>query len=236
VADIAITCPQCATSTTVSEFADDANLQCRECGKTLKKPGAETADTEGNPVTTGGQPPPSKSGLRLKNPKQPQPLEDGDETVVPIIPPPEPENQTDSLELRPEIKSGKRQINHAIIAAGLFVVLGGVMGYLRYGGVLPRDILVMVREYAWLVFLAFNVAIVLKAMTDNIMQGVLCLLVPGYALFYLFGISDTFYLRAVFGGLLVGIGQDAVFKLNIHATKLVEIVHDFISRGGGDIR
>jgi hypothetical protein len=238
VADIAITCSQCSTITTVSEFADSGKLQCRECGKQLEKPGAlATALAKHEQLEKGSPSPAKKSGLRLANRKHATPPPEDEPTVdKPIIPPPDPINQRDTLELRPEIKDDKRRINHAAVAGSIFVVLGSAMGYLRYGGVLPPDVIAMTTEYGWLVVVAFHVMIVLKAMTDSMLQGILCLLVPGYSLFYLFGVSDDFYLRAILAGVLVGIGQDAAIKLSGYAAQAGDVVHSFIAGGGGDIR
>jgi hypothetical protein len=236
MADIEITCSQCATVTTVSEFVDDSNLKCRKCGTPIEKPG--------NPKTAAGKPgsdaPPSptQSGLRLaKREREYTPLpENADGEIVPIVPPPPPEDRSGSLELRPTIKDDKSHVNHAAIAAALFVVLGGGMGYLRYGGILRPDILVLMAEYAWVVFALFHIMIVLKSMTDSMLHGILSLFVPGYSLFYIFTISDDFYLRAILAGVLVGIGQDAAYKLNIYALEIANYVHAFIAGGGGDIR
>ncbi len=239
--DIAITCSKCETITTVSEFVDETKLKCRKCGGRLEKPGALTAAIARHEATTSTEQPPTptqRGGLRLaKRNREYTPIpKTGDEPITPIMPIPPPEVQTGSLELRPQIKDDKKHINHTLIASLLFVILGGAMGYLRYGGVLRPHILDMAIEYSWIAFMIFHVMIVLKAMTDSILQGVLCLFVPGYSLFYIFTISDDFYLRAIFAGLLVGIGQDTAFKLNIYALKIINIVHSFIAGGGGDIR
>jgi len=238
VADIEITCPNCATVTTISEFVDDAKLQCRSCGAHLEKPGAlaQAAKCEGTPVSP---PPPTQSGLRLAKRQREYtapPTDEGDNALKAIVEAPATQGQTVPLELRPEIKDDTRRINHAAIAAALFVVLGGAMGYLRYGNILPEDILALTVEYSWIAFVAFHAMIVLKAMTDNIMQGILCLLVPGYSLFYIFTISDDFYLRAALAGLLVGIGQDTSIKLTAYASTITQIVNGFIAEGGGSIR
>jgi hypothetical protein len=68
------------------------------------------------------------------------------------------------------------------------------------------------------------------------LQGILCLFIPGYSFYYLFGVTDEFYLRAIVAGLLVGIGQDAAIQLKEHAGHITGAVNDFISGGGGKIR
>jgi hypothetical protein len=238
MADIEITCPQCTTVTTVSEFVDDSNLQCRKCGKPIEKPGDPQTTAAKQNSDAPPPPAPTQSGLRLaKRKREYTPLpEDADGEIVPLIQPPPPEDRSGTLELRPTIKDNKSRINHAAIAAALFVVLGGCMGYLRYGGILRPDMLVLVAEYSWVAFALFHVMIVVKAMTDSMLQGILSLLVPGYALFYIFTVSDDFYLRAILAGVLVGIGQDAAYTINLHALDIANYVHGFIAGGGGDIR
>jgi len=247
MADIEITCQKCSTVTTVSEFADDSSLQCRSCGAHIEKPGALATAAAAQQQGEGAEfssPPPTQSGLRLAKRKREYtaPADGSDEALKSIVDAaaaaedPASQGQDVPLELRPEVKPDTKRVSHAAIAGALFLVLGGTMGWLRYGGGLPPQYLALATKYGWIAVMTFHIIIVLKAMTDGMMQGILCLLVPGYSLFYLFAISDDFYLRAVFGGLLVGLGQDAAVKLNMYAAQIAEVAHGFIARGGGDIR
>ncbi len=241
--DIDLTCPDCSTVTTLSEFVNESKLICRKCKKKLQKPGALAAAVAAaaakNEHAEFTPPAPTQSGLRLAKRKRDyiEPAVDA-VSVMETLRAKQPHTAEDQdLELRPQVEENRSRINHAAIATAIFVVLGGGMGYLRYGGnVLPPDILDMSIEYSWIVFLVFHAFVVLKSMTDNMLQGILCLLVPGYSLFYLFTISDNFYLRAVLAGLLVGIGQDTAAQLSAHAAVISGIVKGFIAGGGGDIR
>jgi hypothetical protein len=242
--DIDLTCPDCSTVTTLSVFVDESKLVCRKCKKQLQKPGALAAAAAAaaakNEHAEFTPPAPTRSALRLAKRKRDyiEPAVDA-VSVMETIRAKQPHNAEDQdLELRPQVEENRSRVNHALIATLIFVALGGGMGYLRYGGggVLPPNILEMSIEYSWIVFLVFHAFVVLKAMTDNMLQGILCLLVPGYSLFYLFTISDNFYLRAVLAGLLVGIGQDTAAQLSAHAAVLSGIVKGFIAGGGGDIR
>lgn len=239
MADINITCPKCQSETTISEFVDASNLKCHSCGATLEKPGGliQAATKETN--SDGTTPPAGKSKLRVKRRKK-EPLitepnagaslkdivnQAGNYDV----------NNVEKIKLHPKVKNKENHINHATIAGLLFLVLGGAMGYLRYGNILPDKYLDISVQYSWIVLLVFHGAITLKALTDNMMQGILCLLVPGYSLFYLFAVSDNFYLRAIFAGLLIGIGLDAAAELKVRAGALAKIAGDFIASGGGNI-
>ncbi len=239
MADINITCQKCSTETTISEFVDDSNLKCHSCGATLEKPGGLIQDATKDRPDAPMAPTPSKSKLRVARRKKEPAItkEESQASLQDIVEDAEGDSDLtgDKLNLRPEVKANKSGMNHAIFAGLLFLVLGAGTGYLRYGGVLPDNILELSVLYSWIVFLAFHVMITLKAMTDNMMQGILCLLIPGYSLFYLFAISDNFYLRAAVAGILIGIGQDAALELKVRAGVITQAASKFISTGGGDI-
>lgn len=239
MADINITCDKCSKETTISEFVDDSNLKCHSCGEALEKPGGliQAAIKDKASASDDMSPTPSKSKLRVARRKKTTAIteEEGQASLKQIVAQTEDENEEGSLTLRPKVKVKKKGTNHIILSGLLFLVLGCGTGYLRYRADLPQNILDLSIQYSWIVFLAFQGMITIKAMTDNIMQGILCLLIPGYFLFYLFAISDNFYLRAVLAGLLVGIGQDAAAELKIQAGYIAKIASDFIESGGGDI-
>ncbi len=240
MADINITCHKCQTETTISEFVDDTNLKCRSCGVTLEKPGgliqAATKDSSTKDTTTIKV----KSKLRVARRKKEPTIteEEGQASLKYIVNQSKNDNENNDkkVTLRPKVKAKKSLINHTIIAGLLFLVLGGTLGYLRYGEVLPDKYLNMSAQYAWIVFLAFHGMITIKALSDNMLQGILCLLVPGYSLFYIFAISDNFYLRAIFAGLLIGIAEDAATEIKARATIIADGASKFISSGGGDVR
>ena len=238
MADISITCQKCGTKTTISEFADDSNLKCNSCNEALEKPGGLVQDATKHKTADIVAPIPSKSKLRVVRRKKKTAEAESQSSLKNIVEEAESNNDEtgDKLKLRPKVKAKKSGINHTILAGLLFLVLGVGSGYLRYGDLLPDNIIVLSVQYSWIVFLVFNVMITLKAMTDNIMQGILCLLIPGYSLFYLFAISDNFYLRATVAGILIGIGQDAAVELKVRAGAIAAVANEFIASGGGDIR
>jgi hypothetical protein len=91
----------------------------------------------------------------------------------------------------------------------VFGVLATVFAWVRYSpGVLPQHQLdLLIRGGVWaLAFL--HLSIVASAFSDESLQGVLCLLIPGYSLYYLFVQSDQFMVRAVAAALIVGFGWD----------------------------
>jgi hypothetical protein len=114
----------------------------------------------------------------------------------------------------------------------LFIALGGLMGAIRYGGILSAEALPMLQVYGPFVIIAFHVLIILKAFRDNVFSGILCLLIPLYSFYYLFMNSDDFYLRAVVGGMLIGLGQDSAIYFNDLMIKVADIVQQWIQTGG----
>lgn len=114
----------------------------------------------------------------------------------------------------------------------VFFVVGGITGFLRYGDYISSGNLNMIIEYGkWLV-LAVYVAIVLAAFKDAVFQGILSLLIPFYGFYWLFFISDAFMMRALVGGVMVGMGQDFCTWFNEVAQATMVNVQTWIGSGG----
>ena len=114
----------------------------------------------------------------------------------------------------------------------LFILIGGAAGFARYGGMVPQEYLDYIPKYGPLLVIALHVVILLKAFTDQIFHGILCLLVPPYSLYYLLGISDDFTLRSVVAGLLIGVGQDSFFVFQEFGAAFYDSVSGWIASGG----
>ena len=235
MADINLTCPSCGKTRVVSEFTDRSQLKCKHCGAAF---GPASPDEEAARAAETARPG-LKVALRRTQSNAGTPASAGTAPVearpMPVPQKDGPTNLRDRA-VRPELRKERRPISHAWIAAAIFVLFGGAMWYLRYRAALPARYLNFSVEYAWLVVIGIHVAIVLRAMAESIFQGILCLLIPGYSLYYLFAVTDAFYMRAIVAGVLVGIGQDAVLRMNEHAIHVTSLVHSWIAHGGGDIR
>jgi len=114
----------------------------------------------------------------------------------------------------------------------VFVLIGGAMGYLRYGNYLPPDQLALFAKYGPWIVIAIHVIVTLMAFSDTVFQGILCLLIPFYSFYYLFFVSDAFMIRAVAAGLLVGIAQDSILVFQREANRIITAVNQWISAGG----
>jgi len=262
MADIEYRCSACGKPRVVSEFADATRLKCAACGGPLQKGGAPSVPLpapeagEGIPAPIPITAPAPAGGSRLKVAKQQrEQLETaGSDMFTPPkgkAPKAPVENfQADDLlrkkplELHPKVRTRRKGVSHTLLSFLLFAVIGAITGYLRYGSemslpgseYLPVALITDMMEYAWGGILLLNLVVVLKALSDNMFQGILCLLVPGWTVVYLLFISDNFYLRAVFFGCLVGIAQDGSFQLYEIAASAMNAVTNFINSGGGDVR
>jgi ribosomal protein S27E len=209
MADIDIQCPDCKTITSVSEYAAVSFVTCKSCGRRLERPVVGADPTAGR-----------KLRLRTETPSGPA-TDAEPQGYLSTIKPPKKQRR----------KSAWRVSQH-IVAWLLFVVLASGMWYLRYGDVLATRYLNMGKQFAPIIVLAFHILILLKAFQDSIFQGILCLLVPGYSLVYIFLINDDFYARAVFAGLLVGLAEDGYIFYHDKAIVIYQAITDWLARGG----
>lgn len=180
--------------------------------------------------------PVSKKDKKSKKKKQnaaPAPATPGSNKVIPEVRAP--------LELHPKKDKGKKKKvgpNHTLFAFLLFGVLGFIAFYFRYQTVFPEqaNYRVMVQPFAWIVVLTLHTIVTIKALSDNMFQGILCLLVPGWSLIYLLFISDYFYLRATVLALLIAFGQDGGIQIAEWSQRQIDKVNEFMASGGGEIR
>jgi hypothetical protein len=114
----------------------------------------------------------------------------------------------------------------------VFIVTAVIAGGLRYSGLVPSTILEQAAIYEAITMMVFYVVIVLKAFQDSVFQGILCVLLPPYAFYYLFSASDDFYLRAVMAGIMIGIVHDAGILFHKWSIFAIDAVNKWIASGG----
>jgi DNA-directed RNA polymerase subunit RPC12/RpoP len=235
MADIAYECADCDSTRMVSEFADPEKIRCTACGSTMYKQGSKPAKVtkDKDLDNTGAEQANTTKASRLKlaRPTPPPPADEppGEVKSVKEL---EPEKKRAPLELHPKIKKKRPMVSQPVLALLLFVVIGGISGFLRFGGRIPPEQLEPIMEYAWVGVLALQILIVLKALSLDMMQGVLCIFIPGYSIIFL-GMSDQFFHKAIIFGLLVGIGLDGGFQLIEFWMIGFNAVQNFINSGGG---
>lgn len=136
-----------------------------------------------------------------------------------------------------EIRSGKRKKKRAASASLLrfkrisawliFLALGGAMAAMRYGGWLDME--AELKAYGPYIVLGLHVLVVLLAFSEDLFMGFLCLVVPGFSLYYLLARSGQAFLCAIVCGLLVGLGEDSWYALREFSLDLHETVSGMLA-------
>lgn len=220
MADITVECSGCRAKVLASEFADA--VTCRSCGRVTPVRAPASASTQEG----GGAAPAAKpSGLRLK-----------DESAhgAGIKPPPEIAEIAKRVKARADARPRVRAqwANHPLVAWGVFIVLGGLSAWARFGHILPAEYEQMMITWGPLVALFFHAMVVVDAFGDSVLNGSLSLLIPPYAIYYLFAVCDKFILRALYFGALAGVGLDTFMLLKKLSVEAYIKVNSFISSGG----
>lgn len=207
MADIIITCQNCGNQIPVSEFVDANLLTCMKCKARVTVP------------PRNAEPQPSTQRLRLAVEKAPEP---------PPAPATLPErgkktggnrNATQPNDVRqylpkPKKRKPKRRAGYfetKVMPWLLFIVLSLVLGWLRYfPDALPADTLnTLISGGVWMLVL-IHLAVICLAFGDDSFYGILCLIIPGYSLYYLYMQADQMAIRSVMGALMIAFGWDAV--------------------------
>ena len=211
MADIDLQCPECGKTMRFSEFANEKAFVCRGCGVKLEKPSS-----------TAGKIDSAASGLPSTADDKSE--ADGADEQIPNV-----------WQLRRQSasrRSTRAKVSHSVFAWILFAVIAGFAGFMRYSNGLSEQHLELIRNYGWLFVIGCHVIIVLIAFEESVFQGILSLLVPLYSFYYFFLVCDHFYARAILGGILVGIGQDSMEVLIEKAYQAYQAVSAWIASGG----
>ncbi|HAL92416.1 MAG TPA: hypothetical protein DCM68_05260, partial [Verrucomicrobia bacterium] len=118
--------------------------------------------------------------------------------------------------------------NH--MAWALFIVLGGAMAAIKYGGWV--DYQYEIATYGPWVILGLHLVVAILAFMEELFAGVLCLIIPGYSLYYLLARSGRPFLCALVCGLLVGLGEDTFLIARKLGTQYYDQISGWISDSG----
>ena len=219
MADLEIKCTVCARTMTVSEFVDPDAIFCHSCGEQLQIPQkAQDKKTPSVKVAHGkplGLVPPKKELTENEQAAEEPPKEWRFHTATKKDP----------------SKDKKLRLSPALISTTIFIILGSLCFYMRYRLNLPPEQVFLLKRYSPIIYAAFHILIALKAFGDSVFHGVLCILLPPYALYYLFLVSDDFYMRGVFGGILFAVGEDSFYIFQGWIMDFVRVANDFIQGG-----
>jgi len=227
MSDVTIQCLSCGNEITVSDVVNIENLKCRACGGDFLRSNAQAQPTG---------PTPEEKRRSLMKTRIPEPVRPQQASEAP------PANHINRVaweklndpagQAEVQKQSAKMYSSLTWKAWAIFIGVGAIAGTCRYSGLIPASVLRQAILYEALTVLILHIFIVLKAFKDSILQGVLCVLLPPYSLYYLFSASDDFYLRAFIAGLLIGIGQDAGVIFHEWSIGIIDSVNGWIASGG----
>jgi hypothetical protein len=221
VADIVVKCGSCGEEVTVSEFVDPEMAACFACGAKLDMP-KSSPGRQRRPLSTirrrreadippveepPAQPKVKKTKWRRAEPRQPQ----SPQAALAVMPAAASER---GRKLRRKLQRKKeRSVRQDLPSWLTFIILTAVLCVVRYGNVLSAADLENAVFVGQVGIVILYIVVVLDAFKDDIFQGLLCL-IPFYAPYYLYFRSDSFYLRAIGGALVVAFGPDAFVSLH----------------------
>jgi len=206
MADITLVCPNCETEVTVSEFADPSRMTCRRCGSPFAQPDPKTA---ADPETTAAR----------VSPALPEAAEEAEEP------------QIDTVIAKVQHRPRKRRVTYQMTCWMAFAGLTLIALVVRFGGLLTPDALDSLKTYGPLAVLAMHLFVSARAFQDAVLDGILCLLVPGYSLFYAFWHMEDYMARAVFAAALVLSGIDTLAVIIDVAPRILPGMYNFLSEG-----
>lgn len=192
MADITVNCPACNHSCKVSEYVSAESIPCPSCGAPVPIP------TTAPPSEASFQ-----STLRLKKTFEKGLVEKKDQPVIPK----KEIKRSSSMEKIHKVKE-KAKGPRASWGILTLLVCGGGMFYLLYSrGQHPE----YEQYYLWMrngVGVIALVWLYLSAFQESHIQGLLTLLIPPYALYYVYVRADSYIVRALFTSLLIALGAE----------------------------
>ncbi len=228
MADVTIKCPQCGKQVTVSEFVDPESLTCSECEAKLGMP-KSTAPRQ-RPITTVLRPAEKKA-----DPAQQKPLDPARQKLIDKSTRKARKKSRKLAKGKPKSATDQSvwRMRQYILSWVMFVILALILCSFRWGSFLTKDAAATFKEYGMIGFAVLSLVVIIDAFSEDMFEGLLCLFIPGYLLYYLFAKSDSFFLRALVAAFGLSSGLDAYILSAKHITAFVIKATDWISSGGG---
>lgn len=212
MADINLTCPSCANAITISEFVSAEFITCRKCKAQVPVPARQAATPVTQKLKMPVAPPPEP-------PSQPAPETKADKKKKKSDAPVSASMSNTVRQYLPKAKKRKQArrvtaFEAKVLPILLFIVLTALLLWLRFwpGALSASDLASFKSVGVWALIL-LHVSVTCLAFGDEAFYGILCLIIPGYSLYYLFIQAEQMILRAVMGALLITFGMDAAIWL-----------------------
>jgi len=202
MADITIVCPGCGNRITVSEFVSAEFLSCAKCLAKVPVPVREVASAASTGLRMAVVPEPPVEPIPTKKGKSRRPAS--------VFNPLGGISQFLPATKRQQHRRRPKPSGVSALPWLVFVVLTLILGSLRCwpGALSASNLDVFITCGLWSL-VGLQISVVIHAFNDEAFHGVMCAIIPGYSVYYLFAQSDQFYLRALAVALLITFGWDA---------------------------
>lgn len=220
MADVLIACKHCGAECKVSEFAATDEIACPKCNAKIERP----AKNDGPP----------KSRLSLKKGGSDSRLIDQseDELAQQAVTREQEALAPQALDRVHAIRE-KVSAPKAILQWAVFLVVGGIMFWLLYNKGANssfQEYYEMLRAVGWGIA---SIVLIIVAFQDSTLQGIFCLLLWPYAIYYVFSRADSYLLRGLVMGLLVGICAEVYYLGDQSVVADLQAYLNNVVNGGG---
>jgi hypothetical protein len=125
----------------------------------------------------------------------------------------------------------KLRRHRLLVTLGWLLFLGftAALFFIRFGPPLPGITPLTVKHAGMIAVGVIYVLCIILALSDNMFDGLLAIVVPFYPIYYLFFVSGSIFLRAVSAALLVVFGFDCLLLLQNLALKAIDRISYWIA-------
>ncbi len=205
MADITVTCAHCKNNITISEHVTAETITCMKCKMLVPIPVRE-------PELASGM---TKAKLTVAKPPEPPPPP---VVTVPVKLSKKEAKAAKKKNVQQYIPQGYKQKKRSrkvstfevkVLPWIVFFLLLLVFGWMRYiPGALAPDVFPMFVQGGIWALLLLHFSVICLAFGDDAFSGILCFIIPGYTIYYLFTQADQLLLRGLVAALLIIFGWD----------------------------
>jgi len=230
MSDVVAKCLRCGNEARVSEYVSIESMTCPNCGsglsldKSTSRPAKSLTVLREKPTSANTPPSGKTPSSTHSNSSTPE------SEVVAAKNPKYHRRRGD----RKKRRVGRFQVSDYMLSWILFIILAPILYELRYGEFFSGQNLEDVTTCGIGAFFLFYAVIVVEALREEVLDGILALFLPPYALYYLFFKSNSFFLRAILAAIAVGFCQDIVVLVGTQTADWYDIVTRWV--GGGALK
>lgn len=197
MADITLICAACGKNFKVSEYAEES-VTCPQCGQPV---GRNVASAEAPPrlhlASMAGRASLVSPGITPDLPP-----------AVPFAAPVSPSRSR--LETRRHYGERRLWLLYSFAWVLFFVMLGALLTW-QWLALSDAYLMKLYLDSRWILAALAWLVVLLPAFGDTYLQGLLCLLIPPYAVYYALNRLDHFYLRAIFFAVALNLAAEYYF-------------------------